>query len=77
MEGTGARLREARLRKVWTQVELSAESGVPIVTISRIENGHVEGAPRQSTLRKLAGALDVEPAWLLFGEVDWEGKDAA
>jgi transcriptional regulator with XRE-family HTH domain len=77
MEGTGGRLREARLRKVWTQEDLAAASGVPVVTISRIENGHVQQAPRQSTLRKLAAALDVDPAWLLFGEIEWEGKDAA
>ena len=33
--------------------------------------------PRQSTVRKLADALGVDPAWLLFGETEWEGKDAA
>jgi transcriptional regulator with XRE-family HTH domain len=72
----GDRLREARRRKVWRQEDLAAASGVAVVTISRLESGHGD-APRQSTVRKLAEALDVEPAWLVFGEVEWEGKDAA
>lgn len=63
----GARLEQARKRKVWTQEELAAAAGVPVVTISRIENGHTE-EPRPSTTRKLAVALGVDPAWLLFGE---------
>ena len=29
------------------------------------------------TVRKLADALGVDPEWLLFGETEWEGKDAA
>jgi transcriptional regulator with XRE-family HTH domain len=77
MHTIGGRLREARLRKVWTQRDLATASGVPTVTISRIENGHTQEGPRQSTIRKLADALDVDPAWLLFGETEWEGKDAA
>jgi transcriptional regulator with XRE-family HTH domain len=72
----GGRLREARRRKVWRQEDLSAASGVAVVTISRLEAGYGT-APRQSTVRKLADALDVDPAWLLFGDVEWEGKDAA
>ena len=77
MSDIGDRLREARLRKVWTQVELAEESGVPVVTISRIENGNVSGAPRQSTVRKLTDALDIDGAWLLFGDAEFAGKDAA
>lgn len=77
MNELGARLKEARLRRVLTQSDLAAASGVPVVTISRIENGHVAESPRQSTVRKLAGALDIEPEWLLFGGTEWAGKDAA
>ncbi len=73
----GERLRQARMRRVWTQENLARASGIPIVTISRIENGHHEGQPRQSTIRKLAGALGVEAAWLLLGEEAAEGKAAA
>ena len=77
MDGIGERLRLARMRKVWTQADLARESGIPIVTLSRIENGHHQGTPRQSTIRKLAAALDVDPAWLLLGESEPEGKELA
>jgi transcriptional regulator with XRE-family HTH domain len=75
----GDRLRKARMRKVWTQVNLAEASGVPVVTISRIENGKGSGMPRQSTVRKLAHALDIDGAWLLLGEdedSEQAGKDA-
>ncbi len=66
METVATRLKGARLRRVLSQEDLAAAAGVPVVTISRIENGHAQ--PRPSTVRKLAGALNVEPGWLLFGE---------
>ena len=75
MPTIGERLREARRRKVWTQEDLARESGVPVVTISRIENDRQEHQPRPSTIRRLAGALGVEPAWLLLGD-DGDGKAA-
>lgn len=64
----GIRLRLARERRVLSQDALSKRSGVPIVTISRIENDRYEQRPRPSTLRKLADALEVDVAWLVFGE---------
>jgi transcriptional regulator with XRE-family HTH domain len=76
VETFGERLHTARRRKVWRQEDLSAASGVAVVTISRIESGH-GNAPRSSTVRKLADALDVDAAWLLFGASEWEGKEAA
>ena len=75
MPTVGERLREARRRRVWTQEDLARESGVPVVTISRIENDRPENQPRPSTIRRLAAALRVEPAWLLFGD-DGDGKAA-
>ncbi len=75
MPTVGERLREARRRKVWTQEDLARESGVPVVTISRIENDRQANQPRPSTIRRLAGALGVEPAWLLLGG-DGDGKAA-
>ena len=72
----GARLRYARLRKVWTQEDLARESGVPVVTISRIENGHSRNT-RQTTVRKLAGPLGIDPAWLMFGDGEPDAKLAA
>ncbi len=83
MLGTiGKRVQLARSHRVWTQEDLAREAGVPVVTISRIENDRYEERPRQSTLRKLAGALDVDPAWLVFGGesellVGEQGKAAA
>ena len=77
MDTIGARLKAARDRRAWTQADLASASGVPIVTISRIENGRQAGRPRQSTIRKLAAALEVDPGWLLVGAEDDGGKLAA
>ena len=76
MPTVGERLREARRRKVWTQEDLARESGVPVVTISRIENDRQENQPRPSTIRRLAAVLGVEPAWLLLGEAEDQKKAA-
>jgi transcriptional regulator with XRE-family HTH domain len=51
-------LREARLRKGFSQRELSAKSGVPQSHISRIESGAVD--LRVSSLIALARVLDLE-----------------
>lgn len=65
--GIDERVKWARDRRAWTQADLAEVSGVPIVTISRIENRRIS-RPRQSTVRKLAEALGVDPGWLLVGE---------
>ncbi len=82
MDSIGKRVQAARGRRVWTQEDLAREAGVPVVTISRIENDRYEERPRQSTIRKLANALSVDPAWLVFGGdsgvlVGEQGKVAA
>ena len=59
----GDRLRDLRKRKLLTQEQLAARSGVGIATIVRVERNQVE--PRGSTIRKLAEALDVEPEELV------------
>jgi transcriptional regulator with XRE-family HTH domain len=59
----GAQLRAARERALLTQGELAARADIQPLTISRIETDKVE--PRYSTIRKLAKALDVDPAELL------------
>ena len=76
MQTMGERLAQARKRKVWSQEELATAAGVPVVTISRIETGYTE-APRPSTIRKLASALGVDPAWVVFGEESQLEKAAA
>ena len=73
MDTIGDRLRRVRERKLITQADLSAESGVTEATISRIENGQT-GPTRPSTARKLAQVLGVDPVWLMFGEEESEGK---
>ncbi len=57
------RLRELRLVKNITQLELAALSGVSLATIVRLEQGR--HPPRISTVRKLANVLEVEPAELI------------
>jgi transcriptional regulator with XRE-family HTH domain len=74
METTAERLKAARMRQVLSQRDLAEKAGVPIVTISRIENGH--NTPIPATVRKLAEALDVDPAWLMYGDSE-EAKIAA
>ena len=62
----GDRLRDLRKRRLLTQEQLAARSGVGIATIVRVERNQVE--PRGSTIRKLAEALDVEPEELVKAE---------
>ena len=76
MDTIGTRLRQTRERRVITQEDLSQLSGVTEATISRLENDK-SGPTRQSTVRKLAAALEVEPQWLLLGEDDQAEKWAA
>lgn len=62
----GDRLRELRIRRAMTQDELATAAGIGKNTVNRIERDHTE--PRPPTLRKLADALDVDPADLVAGE---------
>ncbi|MDP9365380.1 MAG: helix-turn-helix domain-containing protein [Chloroflexota bacterium] len=77
METLGQRLEWARRRGVMTQAELAQAAGVALVTVTRLENDAGSGNPRPETVRRLAKALDVDPAWLLFGGDPTEGKAAA
>ena len=49
-----------RRRRMWTQARLADEAGVSPTTVSGIESGRIS-RPHFGTLRKLAGALEVEP----------------
>jgi transcriptional regulator with XRE-family HTH domain len=55
----GARVRAARVGRMWTQERLAEKSGVGRVTIARIEAGTT--VPRMRSVRALAEALEVEP----------------
>jgi len=52
----GERLREMRLARGWSQMQLACSSGICTVRISRLECGHVAD-PRFSTILTLAEAL--------------------
>jgi transcriptional regulator with XRE-family HTH domain len=58
VDAIGQRLKEERLRKGWSQRDLSRETGVNADTISGIETGQHE--PRPSTLRRLTEGLGIE-----------------
>ena len=62
--GLGARLRKRRKDLGWTQTELAERVGTSQAVIQKIENGK---SLRPRILEELAGALDVKPAWLMFG----------
>jgi transcriptional regulator with XRE-family HTH domain len=64
----GERLKELRVRRALTQEELAEKAGTGKNTINRIERNLTE--PHMSTLRKLAQALNVDPAELVKGEQD-------
>jgi len=55
-------VRELRERRLMTQAELAAASGVGLATINRIENGKV--APSFRTIRAISQALNVDPTTL-------------
>ena len=59
----GERLKRLRIERAMTQDELAAAAGVGKNTVNRIEKDHTE--PRPPTLRKLARALNVDPAELV------------
>jgi transcriptional regulator with XRE-family HTH domain len=61
----GENVRRARQDHGWTQADLSAESGLAVVQISRIERGKRE--IRLTTFIRLLDALDTSPETLLKG----------
>ena len=71
------RLEDARMRRGWTQVELSDATGmfVNANTISAWENGYVR-RPNPRKLVATAQALGVSHVWLLRGEEDSHANDA-
>ncbi|MEJ1463346.1 MAG: helix-turn-helix transcriptional regulator [Candidatus Sedimenticola sp. (ex Thyasira tokunagai)] len=63
--GIGTRLRQLRKEAGLTQVQLAVRAGTNQAVIQKIENG-VSLRPR--ILVDLAHNLQVNPAWLQFGE---------
>ena len=62
----GERLKDLRIRRALTQEELAEAAGIGKNTVNRLERDLTE--PRPPTLRKLAQALEVDPAELVAGE---------
>ena len=60
----GWRLRKRRKELGWTQTELAEKVGTSQAVIQKIENGK---SLRPRILEEIAAALDVKPAWLMFG----------
>jgi transcriptional regulator with XRE-family HTH domain len=71
-DAIGRRLGAIRERRMWTQARLAEEAGVSPTTVSGIESGRIS-RPRFGTLRKLAGALGVEPEELVSSTDAVEG----
>jgi transcriptional regulator with XRE-family HTH domain len=63
MEVDGEKLKRLRKQRVWLIGDLAEKSGVHRNIISKLENG--KGGAYPETIRKLAEALDVEPAELI------------
>ncbi|MEJ1392116.1 MAG: helix-turn-helix transcriptional regulator [Candidatus Sedimenticola sp. (ex Thyasira tokunagai)] len=63
--GIGTRLRQLRKEAGLTQQQLAIRAGTNQAVIQKIENGH---SLRPRVLADLAHALQVNPAWLQFGE---------
>ena len=70
LEHIGIRLRSARREKGLTQDRLATEAGTNQAVIQKIENGK---SLRPRLIMEIAEVLDVNPAWLQFGE-PWAQK---
>ena len=64
----GEKLRSLRRSRFLTRDELAEKSGVARDHIGRLERGEIPGESRMATIRKLATALEVDPAELVRGE---------
>ena len=65
MRTLGERLRYSRRQMGWTQEQLAAQAGTNQAVIQKIENGK---SLRPRKINEIAAVLQVNPAWLMFGE---------
>jgi transcriptional regulator with XRE-family HTH domain len=65
MDSLGARLRRKRREKGWTQEQLAIKAGTNQAVIQKIENGK---SLRPRKINEIAQVLEVNPAWLMFGD---------
>ena len=66
------RLRRARKQKGWSQEFLAQRADTSQAVIQKIENGK---SLRPRNIEHIAEALDVRPAWLMFGVNEVEDLD--
>ena len=69
MTTLASRLRLRRKDKGWTQEQLAEKTGSTQAVIQKIENGK---SLRPRNVLKLAQALGVSPAWLMFGQESFD-----
>ena len=67
------RVQALRKEKGWTQEQLAALAGTNQAVIQKIENGR---SLRPRRINEIAAALDVSPAWLMFGDTPKEPEVA-
>lgn len=60
-----ARVTKARERLGWSRRDLAAKARLSPETVAAVERGNTD--PRLSTVRRLAGALEVSASYLAFG----------
>lgn len=63
---TGTQIKNNRIKKGWTQDDLSDKTGISVRTIQRIEQGKVQ--PRSYSLKVLSTALEIDLAHLISHE---------
>ena len=61
----GERLRYRRRQMGWTQEQLAVQAGTNQAVIQKIETGK---SLRPRKIDEIASVLDVNPAWLMFGD---------
>ena len=71
LENIGPRLRQTRLDRGLTQARLAERADTNQAVIQKIENGK---SLRPRIIMDIASALDVNPAWLQFGE-PWAARE--
>ncbi len=64
---SGDRLRRVRDKRLLSQRELAERADLSPTTILKLESGRID-EPHPRTIRKLADALEVDPAELIRGE---------
>ncbi len=65
LDSLGARVRRKRREKGWTQEQLAVRAGTNQAVIQKIENGK---SLRPRKIDQIAEVLEVNPAWLMFGD---------